>query len=162
MEKIKLIQTEKNDFFVGWICGFIDGEGCFSVSFNYKTHMACGIETRPSFSVSQKHHSLKSLEIIKDYFKCGGIRHSNKDGTYKYEVRNIKDLTTIIIPFFRKNKLYTKKSEDFLVFDEVCTLIIAGGHLNKNGLANILKKSFKINGSGKRKHSLEILLKFIS
>lgn len=123
--------------------------------------MSCGIETRPSFSVSQKAHSLKSLQLIRSYFNCGGIRYSKKEGTYKYEVRNISDLRNKIIPFFRKYPLQTKKKEDFQLFDEICNLVSEGQHLNISGLENILIKSYKLNGSGKRKYLLEELLKFI-
>ena len=161
MEKKNKIFLKSKEFFYGWICGFVDGEGCFSISFNFKRSMPEGIEVRPSFSISQKSHSLESLEIIKEYFQCGGIRYSSKDGTYKFEVRSIQDLKMKILPFFRENNLYTKKNKDFLVFDEVCKSILSGQHLNKDGLKEILIKSYKMNGSGKRKHLLEDLLKFI-
>lgn len=161
MERINKVVIEHNTFFEGWICGFIDGEGCFCVSFNHRSSMPQGIEVRPSFSVSQKAHSLESLQKIHTFFNCGGIRYSRKDGTYKYEVRSIDDLTKIILPFFRKHTLFTKKKADFLLFDEICRAIIAGQHLNKVGLKDILLKAYKMNGSGKRKYELEDLLKFI-
>ena len=157
----KLLSSRKEEFFIGWICGFVDGEGCFCVSFNFRDSMPCGIEVRPSFSISQKSHSLESLQILMDHFGCGGIRYSSKDGTYKYEVRSIKDLNQKILPFFRKHSRFTKKKEDFYIFDEVCKLILSGQHLNKSGLRDIVIKSYKLNGSGKRKHTLEVLLKFI-
>ena len=159
MEKNLII--EQNSFINGWICGFIDGEGCFCISFNYKTSMPCGIEVRPSFSVSQKAHSLDSIKKIYNFFKCGGIRYSPKDGTYKYEVRSIDDLNNKIIPFFKKHSLFTKKQVDFLLFSELCKLIASGQHLNRIGLKEILLKSYQMNGSGKRKYKLEDLLKFI-
>jgi len=91
-----------DDFFFGWIVGFVDGEGCFCVSFNRKKSLPSNIEVRPSFSLSQKQLSLDSLKLLKSYFNCGGIRYSKKDGTYKIEVRNIRHLQTIIIHFFLK------------------------------------------------------------
>lgn len=161
MEKLTHVISKHNTFFVGWICGFIDGEGCFCVSFNYRSSMPQGIEVRPSFSVSQKAHSLESLQFMHKFFNCGGIRYSNKDGTYKYEVRSIDDLNKIILPFFRKYHLLTKKNADLVLFDEICSLVAKGQHLNKLGLKEILLKAYKMNVSGKRKHSLEDLLKFI-
>jgi len=38
----------------------------------------------------------------------------------KFEVRSIVDLTSTVLPFIRTYGLYTKKREDFLLFDEVC------------------------------------------
>jgi hypothetical protein len=161
MEKKNKLLLENKDFRSGWLCGMVDGEGCFCVSFNLKKSMPCGIEVRPSFSISQKSHSLNSVEFIKEQFQCGGIRYSKKDGTYKYETRSIDDIKLKILPFFRKYSLYTKKQEDFILFDEICQLILSGQHLNSKGLKEILIKSYKLNGSGKRKYSLEYLLKFI-
>lgn len=161
MEKKNSIFLKSKDFIYGWISGFTDGEGCFSVSFNFRSSMPVGIEVRPSFSISQKSHSLDSLKIFHEFFQCGGIRYSSKDGTYKYEVRSITDLKEKILPFFREYCLYTKKKEDFVLFEDVCKLILCGQHLNKQGLKEIIIKSYKMNGSGKRKYSLEDLLKFI-
>lgn len=157
----KHLTIEKNSFTSGWICGITDGEGCFSISFNYKISMPCGIEVRPSFSISQKAHSLDAIKKVNNFFDCGGIRYSRQDGTYKFEVRSTKDLNNKIIPFFNKNNLLTKKHVDFLLFSKICKLIATGQHLNKTGLKEILIESYKMNGSGKRKYKLEDLLKFI-
>lgn len=147
--------------FNSWLVGFIDGEGCFCVSFNKKSKIITGIEVRASFSVSQKHSSLKALEYIQSHFKCGGIRYSKKDGTYKYEVRNFLDLKRVIIPFFKTYPLLTKKAIDFNIFEYICLLIGEGSHLNKSGLEQIIDKAYQMNGSGKRKYSKSDLLKFI-
>jgi len=152
---------KKDKFFKGWICGFVDGEGNFGVSINYKNNIPCGIEVKPYFSVSQKAHSLESLKKLHDFFKCGGIKYSKPDGTYKYEVRNIDDLNLYILPFFRGNSLLTKKGEDFVTFNEICKLMFTDQHFEKEGLKSILIKAYTLSGSGKKKHSLEELLLFI-
>ena len=149
-------------FIKGWVCGFVDGEGCFCVSFTIRKSMPCGIEVRPSFSISQKKHSLESLQIIHKFFDCGGIRYSKGDGTYKYETRSIQDIKNKILPFFEENNLFTKKKEDFTIFKNICKLILKGEHLNPYGLETIITQSYKLNGSGKRKHEINDLLKFIS
>lgn len=156
-KKIKFVESN-----IYWIVGFVDGEGCFHISFNKKSSMPCGIEVRPSFSVSQKSHSLQSLENIKDFFKCGSIRFDKKDGTYKYEVRSISDLKNYILPFFSKYELLTKKNYDFETFKKICIMILEGQHLNILGLENILTLSYAMNGSGKRKYKKEELLTFIN
>lgn len=144
-----------------WIVGFIDGEGCFHISFNLSNKMPCGIEVRPSFSVSQKANSLHAITNIKNYFNCGGIRFDKKDGTYKYEVRSLKDLRQIIIPFFSRYELFTKKKLDFEIFKKACILIAEGQHLNPKGLSQIINLAYSMNGCGKRKYTEEMLLKII-
>jgi hypothetical protein len=156
LKKIKFIESN-----LYWIVGFIDGEGCFSISFNKKESMPCGIEVRPSFSVSQKAHSLVALENIKEYFNCGNIRYDKKDGTYKYEIRSLTEIRREVIPFFSKYELITKKKYDFESFKKICSLIAEGQHLNPQGLKQIIQLAYSMNGSGKRKYKLEELLKFV-
>lgn len=142
----------------GWIVGFTDGEGCFSISFNLRKSLTVGVETRPSFGVGQKSTSLSSLNIMKNHFKCGHIRYSSNDGTYKYEIRDINDLVNKVIPFFEKHSLETAKKEDFKIFAEICRLIKQNQHLNQDGIKKIIEKSFSMNSSGKRKLSADKLI----
>jgi len=157
LKKIKFVESN-----IYWIVGFVDGEGCFHISFNKKSSMPCGLEVRPSFSISQKAHSLQSLENIKDFFNCGGIRFDRRDGTFKFEVRSIKDIKECILPFFSKYELLTKKSYDFETFKKICIMILEGQHLNILGLTEIIELSYTMNGSGKRKYTKEELLTFIN
>lgn len=142
----------------GWIAGFTDGEGCFSVSFTKRAKLNVGVEVRPSFSIGQKASSEESLRQIKDYFNCGGIRYSSKDGLFKYEVRDLTDIVDKIIPFFKTYQLETTKKNDFKTFAEVCKSMKQGHHLNAEGLKEIIDKSFTMNESGKRKNTYEELM----
>lgn len=145
----------------GWIVGFTDGEGCFSVSFNLKESMSVGVETRPSFAVGQKSSSLASLEKMRDFFGCGHIRYSKRDGTYKYEVQNMDDLVDKIIPFYEKHSLETLKKDDFTLFAEICRSMKQGSHLNQEGMKKIIEKGYSMNPSGQRKRSMEELMNAI-
>lgn len=144
-----------------WIVGFIDGEGCFSVSFTKREKLTLGIEVRASFSVSQKAHSTSSLKIIENYFKCGGIRFSRNDGTNKYEVRNFADLTHTILPFFKNYPLLTNKQKDFEIFERICSLIKQNQHLSKDGLIQIIELAYQTNLSGTTRYTKEQLFNTI-
>ena len=148
--------------FSSWIIGFVDGEGCFCVSFSKKARLTCQLEVRPSFSVSQKSYSLKSLQKIQSFFDCGGIRYSKSDGTYKFEVRDFNDLKTKILPFFEKYEFQTAKQKDFVLFSEICSLIRQSLHLNPQGLSQIIEKAYQMNGSGKKRYTKEELLKSLA
>jgi len=145
-----------------YITGFVDGEGCFSVSFNRRSRLSTGIEVRPSFSVSQNRKSLDVLKEIHHFFKCGGIRFSKKDQTYKYEVRSIKDLMNSIIPHFQKYLLKTSKNNDFVLFCSICEMIYKNHHKNKEAIKVIIDKAYQMNSSGKRKYKKSELLKFLT
>jgi len=148
--------------FSWYISGFVDGEGCFSVSFTYRSKLNTKIEVRPSFSISQNKRNLKILEEIKNFFGVGSIRFSKRDQNFKYEVRSIHDLVKRIIPHFKKFPLKTKKSEDFSRFSKICDLVYNNHHLNKKYLLEIIDEAYKMNESGKRKYSKQKLLKLMA
>lgn len=129
---------------IGWITGFVDGEGCFSVSIfrNAKSKIKLGWQIFPEFVVSQGEKSKKSLEIIEKYFDCGYIiRNKRKDNHHedmlKYCVRSIIDLREKIIPFFESNRLKTYKSKDFTIFKRIVEIIYKKKHLSEKGLKKI-------------------------
>lgn len=147
--------------FSSYITGFIDGEGCFSVSFMKRSKMKSGIEIRPSFSVSQHKRNLPLVKKIHGFFGVGGIRFSKRDQNYKYEVRSLKDLTSVIIPHFEKYPLMTSKRSDFDKFVLICALMKQNKHLNKKYLLQIIDLAYEMNGSGKRRYKKKELLKSV-
>lgn len=147
--------------FSWYITGFVDGEGCFSISFNKRAKFKTGIEVRPSFCIAQNKRSLQILKDIHNYFGCGAIRFSKNDQMYKYEVRSIKDLQKSIIPHFKKYPLKTSKQNDFIIFAKICELIVSSQHLNSQKLADIIQQSYLMNEAGKRRYTKEQLLKIL-
>jgi len=136
-----------------YISGYVDGEGCFSVSFSRRDKLTIGWETKPSFSVSQNEDRAQILHLMQRVFKCGFIRCDYSDKTLKYEVRSLNDLITNIIPHFEKFPLLSAKQNDFNHFKNICFLMQSNLHKEKNGLRKILEFAFKMNPSGKRKYS---------
>lgn len=144
--------------FASYISGFVDGEGCFSVSFNFREKLKIGIEVRPSFSIGQNARSLSLLKDIKKFFHCGSIRFSKKDQCYKYEVRNILNLNKYILPHFKNYPLCSSKRRDYELFEEVCNKIIQKEHLDKNGLKRIIFLAYEMNEFGKKRYRKEEFL----
>ncbi len=95
------------------------------------------------------------------FFKCGGIRLSRKDNTYKFEVRSIKDLVMKVIPQFERYPLQGKKRQDYELFHEVCKLVYSSKHLHHEGLQKIIELAYQMNPSGKRKYRKEDLLRVL-
>ena len=126
----------------GWIVGFVDGEGCFSISVFKNRTSKSGYQVMPEFVVTQGQKSLNSLKIIKDFFGSGAIyvnrRYDNhKENIYRYCVRNFKDINEKIIPFFKANQLLTYKRKDFELFCKVIEMIKNRKHLTLLGLNQI-------------------------
>ena len=126
----------------GWIVGFVDGEGCFSVSIFKNSTTRSKFQVMPEFVVTQGQKSLDSLQGIKRFFGCGAIyvnrRYDNhKENVYRYCVRSIRDLKQIIIPFFRENQLKTYKKNDFEIFCKAIEMMLNRQHLSKEGIESI-------------------------
>ena len=125
-----------------WIVGFVDGEGCFSVSIFKNRTSKNGFQVMPEFVVTQGQKSLSSLEEIKNFFGCGSIfvnrRYDNhKENIYRFCVRSLKDLHKIIIPFFKQNQLRTFKRNNFALFCEVVEMMTQRQHLSLEGFEKI-------------------------
>ena len=144
-----------------YISGFVDGEGCFSVSFSKRPRFLVGWETKPSFSVSQNHDRAEPLFIMQKHFGCGFMRDGKIDRTIKYEVRRLNDLLEKVIPHFRKYPLLSSKQKDFEYFVEVCELMKRNEHVTPEGLKKIVAIAFKTNASGRRKYTQKDILAFM-
>ncbi len=134
----------------GWIVGFIDGEGCFSVSIQKSPHTKLGWQVFPEFVVTQGEKSIDALKSIRDFFDCGRIfvnkRHDNHvENLYRYCVRSQKDLNERIIPFFDEYSLQTAKKIDFEIFKQVMGMMTKQSHLCKEGITAIAELSQKMN-----------------
>lgn len=135
---------------IGWIIGYVDGEGCFSVSLFRNKTTKFGWQVFPEFVVTQSEKSKKSLEILQKFFKRGNIfvnkRYDNHNkNLYRYCVRSKKDLTEIIIPFFKQNRLKTAKKEDFDIFAKIVAMMNENKHSELNGMKKIAKMIEKMN-----------------
>ena len=128
-----------------WIVGFVDGEGCFSVSIIKNSTTKSGWQVFPEFVVTQGEKSIEVLQLIKRYFSCGEIyvnrrKDNHKENLCRYCVRSIQNLAQIIIPFFSRNKLRTAKRNDFDLFVSIVKKIQAKKHLARKGMVEIAKK----------------------
>jgi hypothetical protein len=135
-------QQERSEITPEWICGFVDGEGCFSVSMIRNSTTGSGWQVFPEFVVTQGEKSRSALEMIQRYFDCGQIyinrRHDNhKESLLRYCVRSQKDLREKVIPFFQNHLLWTAKQEDFKKFMNIIRLMEQGIHKTTDGLRRI-------------------------
>ncbi len=136
-----------------YISGFVDGEGCFCVSFQPSDRHRLGWEIRPSFSVSQNADRAQLLYIIQEKWNCGSIRPDRSDNTLKFEVRSISDLVETVLAHFDRFPLLSSKQADVELFSEICSVIYAGKHRTPRGFEQAVEAAMKMNSSGKRKYS---------
>src|SRR5205823_8061414 len=122
-----------------YVSGFVDGEGCFCVSFQPSRRHRLGWEVRPSFSVSQNADRAQLLYKLQELWKCGFIRPDRSDKTLKFEVRNVQDLVARVLPHFRAYPLLSAKQADIERFDRICQLVVGGRHFEREGFEEIVR-----------------------
>jgi hypothetical protein len=133
-----------------YISGYVDGEGCFSVSIAPRPTLLVGWEVRPSISVSQNADRGEVLVAIQRYFGCGTLRPDRSDRTVKWEVRSLQPILERIVPHFRQYRLVSGKQRDFELFAEICERMARGQHRQAAGLSQIVRLAGDMNPSGKR------------
>ena len=62
---------DSREFLSAYISGYVDGEGCFTVSIAPRATLLVGWEVTSGFSVSQKGDRAEVLQAISAYFGCG-------------------------------------------------------------------------------------------
>jgi len=63
----------------------------------------------------------------------------------KYSTASLKDLSSIVIPHFKKYPLLTQKGADFLFFEQIVELMNKGAHLTINGLQQVINIRASMN-----------------
>jgi hypothetical protein len=153
---------------LGWILGFVDGEGCFSIGFVRQPNRperrgySTGYQVFHRFVVTQGARSAGCLEEIRDFFGVGRIfenkRHDNhKEHLVQYSVGRRDDLIDVIIPFFRRYPLRTSKQLDFERFASCMEIVRANRHLTREGLIEIAEIAETMNHRKSRQELIRIL-----
>ena len=152
----------------GWVIGFVDGEGCFSIGFvrqpdragrrGYKT----GIQVTHEFAVTQGAQSVGVLHELREFFGVGQVianrRYDNhREHLYRYVVRRRSELLETVIPFFRQHPMRTSKHENFEKFARCVESIAAGRHLTVDGLVEIAEIAETMNRRKPRRELIRIL-----
>jgi LAGLIDADG endonuclease len=153
---------------LGWITGFVDGEGCFSIGLVRQPHREnrvgyrTGYQLTHEFAVTQGAKSVQCLEALKEHFGVGAVyantRYDNhRESLYRYVVRKRTDLRDVVIPFFREYRLRTAKQADFEKFAHCVEQMEHGRHLTRAGLADLVEVAATMNRQKSRTELIRIL-----
>ena len=153
---------------IGWITGYVDGEGCFSINFIRQPHRhnrrgyKTGFQVAHEFAVTQGASSVESLHLLVKFFDVGNVyinkRYDNhKEHMYRYCVRAREELVKTIIPFFEQYPLRTSKQDNFLKFAECMRLMETGAHPTRSGLIEIVEIAETMNHKKPRTEIIRIL-----
>jgi LAGLIDADG endonuclease len=147
-------QQERLIEFRGWVVGFVDGEGCFSIGFvrqqsradrsGYKT----GYQVTHEFVVTQGERSLACLHELREFFGVGQViinnRYDNhREHLHRYVVRRRADLLETVIPFFQQHPLRSSKQDDFEKFVRCVELVAGDSHTGRRPVSSKSLRSLK-------------------
>jgi hypothetical protein len=152
----------------GWVVGFVDGEGCFSIGFVRQPHRAgrvgyrTGFQVMHRFVVTQGAGSTAALEELQEFFGVGRIyrnrrRDNHREDLLQYRVGRLVDLLEVVIPFFETHPLRTAKRADFEKFSTCVRAVASGDHLEAPGLLRIVEVAQTMNHRRSRPDLVRIL-----
>ena len=124
-------QQERLD---GYLAGYVDGEGSFSVVVNRNPTCRSGFQLVPEFHVSQNPERASILELLQVRLGCGRIRPNaragGRDRSLVYVVRRREDLMDKVIPFFRAHPILSEKRLEFETFAAIVAAMENREHLS--------------------------------
>lgn len=137
-----------------WLSGFTDAEGCFNVSILKNNRYKLNNVVKIRYLLDQKDKLI--LNKIKNNFNLGKVTlRSNTNGVYRYT--GFKSMN-LIITYFNKYPLLTKKSQSFNVWLNIYKKLLNKEHLTINGLNEIRKLQKQINANNSLINKIESTL----
>lgn len=145
-----------------YLAGFVDGEGCFYVGFGKRDDLPLKWQIITEFHLSQNPGGKNVLEIFKARLGCGYLKPNHaknpKDISWVLVIKNRRDLSEKLIPFFDKHPLHSQKQLEFLVFKKILSLIEKKKHLEKKGFREAIELVFSLPRITNKRYSKEVLL----
>ena len=119
-----------------WVCGFIDSEGCFSVSIKKITGFNI------CFDIAQKHLENKYiLDYFNTLFTVGKTYNHSVKNVYNFRISGLNGVINLF-PYLDTNPLRSKKLKSYILWKELHKKL-----LNKEHLNSTLKDSLKVLAS---------------
>ena len=137
--------TPRLELDAGWVVGFVDGEGCFSVSIHHNPRFAkrtWGWQIHPVFHVYQHEVHRAVLEGLVTFFGCGRIRSKGPGSSVAtYAVDGLRDLERSILPFFESHPPVVKH-RDFVAFAAIVRLMLEKRHFTPSGFEQAVRLAY--------------------
>ncbi|KKS37513.1 MAG: hypothetical protein A3G49_00955 [Candidatus Sungbacteria bacterium RIFCSPLOWO2_12_FULL_41_11] len=135
-----------------YIVGLTDGEGSFTAYIRppKKEHGSKSYRIECHYYIKLRDDDRLLLENVKKFFRVGRVsfqreNRPNHHHAYRFEVTNLNDLQSVIIPFFEKHKLQSKRITDFELFKKILRAVLRKEHQNKDGLKEIQQWKSKMH-----------------
>jgi len=138
-----------------FLAGFALGEASFMIVCRRRGDYGRRWKLSAAFNVSQKDRA--PLELFRDTLGCGSMRKAGNGGWY-WEVNDLRDISECVVPFFERFQLVGTKAQDFTRFRDAVA-ILQRGSLTDAGYVAVLTLRESMNGGGKRRYTMERILR---
>jgi len=137
------LPEEKYELMGDYIAGFVEGEGCFSLSMYKDKRYAKGVQPYPSFTLQVHIIDLPLIKKIKKTLNCGRIYYNEERKIVNYKVYKRSDIVNKVIPFFDRYQFHGNKKKSFEIFKEIMNLLLLKKKLSDEDIAHLfyLKES---------------------
>lgn len=142
-----------------YLAGFIEGEGCLTVSVKSHPGARFGFYVDPEFFLYQHKSGRRILEMAREIFQTGRIfpKPGNLD-VLTFAITARRSLAEKVVPFFERYVVpFSCKRETFECFREILEMMERKKHLSPNGLVRIVEKAYAMNPAGKGRQRLRPL-----
>lgn len=138
-----------------YVCGFVDGEGCFTIVISKHKQKKLGLDARLHFEIELRDDDEEILRSIQETLDCGKIYYINLErygwnSHVELKVSSIVDIREKLIPFFKKHPLRGKKKNAFELFVQAADLFSHKEHLTKEGIERLRAIRQQMNRYSKR------------
>lgn len=141
-----------------YICGLVEGEGCFCITISKHKTKKLGFDARLMFEIEMIIEDKPLLEQLKKSLQCGRLYDLNYERYgwrphVKFATKKFVDIQEKIIPFFRRYPLQGKKRRDFQFFCQAADIFRRREHLTQSGLDSLRQIQMRMNLRKKLKWS---------
>jgi hypothetical protein len=154
--------NNEEDYWNGYLLGFIAGEGCFHISimdqrknsWKIKRKNKLKFEIKPVFLIVLSDEDIESLEFVKNRFGVGYISLLKKDSDSnlliqkQFFISGLKGCK-IVRDLIDKYEFMGRKGKDYSLWKEAINLIENKEHLTKEGILKIARIRDQMNKVGK-------------
>lgn len=154
----------KNQSYLFFLGGFVEGEGSNSVSISINKNFKFGVNIQPVFNVSQHKNGLDILYSFKELFNSGSlVEKTGSPDIFVYTLKGYKQIIQQVLPFLETYvQPFSCKKEEFSIFKQIVLDSSEGKQKDKETLIEMVKLCYKLQGKGKnRKRELSEVLEII-
>ena len=138
-----------------FLAGFALGEASFMLVCRPRKDYGRRWKLSAAFNVSQRDRA--PLDLFRNTLGCGTMRIAGNGGWY-WEVNDLTDIATRVVPFFDRFALVGTKAKDFACFRGAVALL-RRGRLSDADYITVLELREQMNGGGKRRYTMERILR---